>query len=158
MHEDYRFVDFWIQGQKTIKSSLMGLVLMTSGAKTRKSWHNITSKNILLSDHCSLGHLFVDPPPTTHRASGGPTKKMCLRKSVFIIICPPPLAHHTLYCYLQSRHSTKCNVLTQQGGIAGFGKQPDIVSKSLPPKKLGRYLLSFVNAYRPKTQRRDNTQ
>ena len=111
IHEDYRFVDFWIQGQKTIKSSLMGLVLMTSGAKTRKSWHNITSKNILLSDHCSLGHLFVDPPPTTHRASGGPTKKMCLRKSVFIIICPPPLAHHTLYCYLQSRHSTKCNVL-----------------------------------------------
>ena len=111
MHEDYRFVDFWIQGQKTIKSSLMGLVLMTSGAKTRKSWHNITSKNILLSDHCSLGHLFVGPPPTTHRASGGPTKKMCLRKSVFIIICPPPLAHHTLYCYLQSRHSTKCNVL-----------------------------------------------
>ena len=45
MHEDYRFVDFWIQGQKTIKSSLMGLVLMTSGAKTGKSWHNITSKN-----------------------------------------------------------------------------------------------------------------
>ena len=109
--EDYRVVDFWIQGQKTIKSSLMGLVLMTSGAKTKKSWHNITSKNILLSDHCSLGHLFVGPPPTTHRASGGPTKKMCLRKSVFIIICPPPLAHHTLYCYLQSRHSTKCNVL-----------------------------------------------
>ena len=111
MHEDYRFVDFWIQGQKTIKSSLMGLVLMTSGAKTRKSWHNITSKNILLSDHCSLGHLFVDPPPTTHRASGRPTKNMCLRKSVSIIICPPPLSHHTLYCYLQSRYSTKCNVL-----------------------------------------------
>ena len=109
--EDYRVVDFWIQGQKTIKSSFMGLVLMTSGAKTRKSWHNITSKNILLSDHCSLGHLVVGPPPITHRASGRPTKKMCLRKSVFIIICPPPLAHHTLYCYLQSRHSTKCNVL-----------------------------------------------
>ena len=109
--EDYRVVDFWIQGQKTIKSSLMGLVLMTSGAKTRKSWHNITSRNILVSDHCSLGHLFVGPPPTTHRASGGPTKNMCLRKSVSIIICPPPLAHHTLYCYLQSRYSTKCNVL-----------------------------------------------
>ena len=111
MLEDYRVVDFWIQGQKTIKSSLMGLVLMTSGAKTRKSWHNITSKNILVSDHCSLGHVFVGPPPTTHRASGGPTNKMCLRKSVCIIICPPPLAHHTLYCYLQSRHSTKCNAL-----------------------------------------------
>ena len=61
MHEDYLFVDFWIQGEKTTKSSLMGLVLMTSGAKTRKSWHNITSKNVLLSDHCSLGHLFVGP-------------------------------------------------------------------------------------------------
>ena len=75
MHEDYRFVDFWIQGEKTTKSSLMGLVLMTSGAKTRKSWHNITSKNILLSDHCSLGHLFVGPPPT-HRAGGGPTRNV----------------------------------------------------------------------------------
>ena len=53
MHEDYRFVDFWIQGQKTIKSSLMGLVLMTSGAKTRKSWHNITSK------HFVIGSLFI---------------------------------------------------------------------------------------------------
>ena len=111
MHEDYRFVDFWIQGQKTIKSSLMGLVLMTSGAKTRKSWHNITSKNILLSDHCSLGHLFVGPLPITHRASGGPTKNMCLRKSVSIIICPPLLSHPTLCWDLQSRHSTKCNVL-----------------------------------------------
>ena len=43
MHEDYRYVDFWMQGQKTIKSSLMTLVLMTSGAKTGKSWHKITS-------------------------------------------------------------------------------------------------------------------
>ena len=42
--------------------------------------------------------------------AGDPRKK-CVRKSVSIIICPPPLAHHTLYCYLQSRHSTKCNVL-----------------------------------------------
>ena len=41
----------------------------------------------------------------------GDPRKRCPRKSVFIIICPPPLAHHTLYCYLQSRHSTKCNVL-----------------------------------------------
>ena len=56
-------------------------------------------KSILLSDHCSLGHLFVDPPPTTHRASGGPTKKMCLRKSVFIIICPPPhITHFIVTC------------------------------------------------------------
>ena len=46
IHENHCSVDFWIQGQKTIKSSFMGLVLMTSGAKTRKSWHNITSKNI----------------------------------------------------------------------------------------------------------------
>ena len=121
------FVDFWSLGRKVIKSSLLGLVLSTSWANAEKSlnrvsWdsfrligsryqHNITSGNILLSDHCSSGHLFVDPPPTTHRASGGPTKKMCLRKSIFIIICPPPLAHHTLHCYLQSRHSTKCNVL-----------------------------------------------
>ena len=37
MHEDYRFVDFWIEGEKTTKSSPMGLVFMTSGAKTRKS-------------------------------------------------------------------------------------------------------------------------
>ena len=58
----------------------MGLALMTSGAKTRKSWHNITSRNILVSDHCSLGHLSVGPPPTIHRASGGPTENMCLRK------------------------------------------------------------------------------
>ena len=113
MHEEYCFVDFWIQGQKTTKSSFMVLVLMTSGGKTRNSWHKMTPKNILLSDHCSLGHLFVGPPPTTHRASGGPTKKMCLRKSVSIIIRPPSLSHHTLYYYLQSRYSTKCNVLTK---------------------------------------------
>ena len=108
---DYRVVDFWIQGQKTIKSRLIALVLMTSGAKTRKSWHNITSKNILLSDHSSLGHLFVGPLLITHRAGGRPTKNMCLRKSVSIIICPPLLSHPTLCWDLQSRHSPKCNVL-----------------------------------------------
>ena len=122
------FVDFWSHGRKVIKSSLLGLVLSTSWANAEKSlnrvsWdsfcligsryqHNITSGNILLSDHCSLGHLFVGPPPT-HRAGGGPTRNVCLCKSVSIIICPPPLSHHTLYCYLQSRHSTKCDVLTQ---------------------------------------------
>ena len=31
------FVDFWSQGQKVIKSSFLGLVLSTSGAKARKS-------------------------------------------------------------------------------------------------------------------------
>ena len=124
MHEDYRFVDFWVQGQITIKSNLMGLVLMTSGAKTRKSWHNIKSKTISLSDHCSLGHLFVGPPPTTHRASGGPTKNMCLRKSVSIIICPPLLSHPTLYCYLRSRYSTKCNVLMLKGCLLYTSPSP----------------------------------
>ncbi len=49
MHEDYRFVDFWIQGQKTIKSSLMGLVLMT--------WHNITS-----GEHFIIGSSFIGSP------------------------------------------------------------------------------------------------
>ena len=46
MHEDYRFVDFWIHGQKTITSSLMGLVLMT--------WHNITS-----GEHFIIGSAFI---------------------------------------------------------------------------------------------------
>ena len=98
MHEDYRFVDFWIQGELL---------------EPRLESHGTIIKNNLVSDHCSLGHLFVGPSPTTHRASGVPTKNMCLRKSVSIIICPPPLSHHALYCYLQSRYSTKCNVLTQ---------------------------------------------
>ena len=49
MHEDYRFVDFWIQGQKTIKSSLMGLVLMT--------WHNIIS-----GEHFIIGSSFIGSP------------------------------------------------------------------------------------------------
>ena len=31
------FIDFWGQGQKVIKSSLLGLVFSTSGAKARKS-------------------------------------------------------------------------------------------------------------------------
>ena len=100
-----------ISGSKARKSPNQALVFMTSGTKTRKSWHSITSKNILLSDHCSLGHPFVGPPPTTHRARGGPTKNMCLRKSVSIIICPLPLSHPTLCCDLQSRHSRKGNVL-----------------------------------------------
>ena len=98
------------------------IVLSTSGSKARKpsnqaSWGRfwwfgtiLHQENILLSDHRSLGHLFVGPLGI-HRTSGGPTKKMCLRKSVSIIVCPPPLSHHTLYCYLRSRYSTKCNVL-----------------------------------------------
>ena len=152
MHEDYRFVDFWIQGQKTTKSSLMGLVLMTSGAKTRKSSNRASFLGLVLStsaakarkssnrvswdsfcrlleprlkshqielpgsgEHFIIGSLFIVSsvwgPPSTHRASEGPTKNMCLRKSVSIIICPLPLSHPTLYFYLQSRHTTKCNVL-----------------------------------------------
>ena len=120
------FVDFWSHGRKVIKSSLLELVLVTSWANAEKSlnrvsWdsfcligsrsqHNFTSGNILLSDHCLLGHLFVGPPPT-HRAGGGPTKNMCPRKNISIILCLPPLSHPTLCCDLQSRHSTKCNVL-----------------------------------------------
>ena len=46
MHE---VVDFRIQGQKTIKSSLMGLVLMT--------WHNITS-----GEHFIIGSAFIGSP------------------------------------------------------------------------------------------------
>ena len=98
------------------------IVLSTSGSKARKpsnqaSWGwfwwlgtILHQENILLSDHRSLGHLLVGPL-STHRTSGGPTKKMCLRKIVSMIICPPPLSHPTLCCDLQSRHSTKCNVL-----------------------------------------------
>ena len=41
--------------------------------------HNITSGNILLSDHCSLGHLFVGPPPT-HRAGGTHEKCVSMQK------------------------------------------------------------------------------
>ena len=106
------FVDFLSQCWKVIKSSLLGFQHKEHETSTRGSryQHNITSGNILLSNHCSLGHLLVGPPPT-HRAGGGPTRNVCLCKSVSIIICPPPLSHHTLYCYLQSRHSTKCNVL-----------------------------------------------
>ena len=54
---------------------------------------------------CLLYHLLVGPP-SAYLASGGPTRNMCLRKSVSIKTGPPPLSHHTLYCYLQSRHST----------------------------------------------------
>ena len=98
------------------------IVLSTSGSKARKpsnqaSWDwfwwlgtILYQENILLSDHRSLDHLLVGPL-STHRTSGAPTKKMCLHKIVSIILCPPPLSHHTLYCYLQSRYSTKCNVL-----------------------------------------------
>ena len=98
-------------GRKVIKSSLLGLVLSTSWANAEKSlnrvsWdsfcligsryqHNITSGNILLSDHCSLGHLFVGPPPT-HRAGGGPTRNVCLCKSVSIIIAAAAFTSHTL--------------------------------------------------------------
>ena len=96
------------------------IVLSTSGSKARKpsnqaSWGwfwwlgtILHQENILLSDHRSLGHLLVGPL-STHRTSGGPTKKMCLRKSVSIIICPPLLSHPALCWDLQSRYSTKCN-------------------------------------------------
>ena len=39
IYENHCFVDFWIQGQKIIKSSLLRLVLSTSGANARKSSH-----------------------------------------------------------------------------------------------------------------------
>ena len=120
------FVDFLSQCEKVMKSNFMGFVFSTTGAKARKSSNRVSwdsfclisldtgtishQENILLSDNRSLGHLLVGIL-STHRASGGPTKKMCLRKNVSIIICPPPLSHHTLYCYPQSRYSTKCSVL-----------------------------------------------
>ena len=37
VHESHCFVDSWIQGSKIIKSSLLGLVLSTSGAMAGKS-------------------------------------------------------------------------------------------------------------------------
>ena len=97
------FLDFWSQGQKVIKSSLPGLLFSTSGIKARIS-SNPASWGLV-----SLGHLLVSLL-STHRASGGSTKNMCLHKNVSIRLCPP-LSHHTLYCYLQSRYSTKRNVL-----------------------------------------------
>ena len=131
------FVDFLNQCEKVMKSSFLGFVFSNTGAKARKSsnrvswdwfclintWcrHILHQENIWLSDHRSLGHLLVGPL-STHRTTGGPTKNMCLRKNMSIILCPPPLSHPTLCCDLQSRHSTKCNVLKLQGGIAGFGK------------------------------------
>ena len=58
MHEDHRFVGFWIQGQKTIKSSFLGLVLSTSGAKSRKSLNRV-----------SLGWFsrHLEPRPESHQ-------------------------------------------------------------------------------------------
>ena len=35
------FLDFWSQGQKAIKSSLLGFVLSTSGAKAEKSSNQV---------------------------------------------------------------------------------------------------------------------
>ena len=126
------FVDFLIQGQKVMKSSFLGFVFSTSGAKARKSsnrvswdsfrligtWyrHNITSEEHFIIGSSFIGsphgHLFV-VPPSTHRASGGPTRNTCLRKSVSIIIGPLPLSHHRSFCCLQSRCPTKCSVLKE---------------------------------------------
>ena len=69
-------------------------------------------ESILLSDHRLLCHLLVGPL-SSYLASGGPTiyTYMRQRKSVSIISCPAPLSHHTRYCCLQSRYSTKCSGL-----------------------------------------------
>ena len=72
--------------------------------------HNITWGENFLSDHRLMCHLPVGPP-SSYLASGGPTRNMRLRKSVFRINRPLPLSHHISYCCLQSRYSTKCNVL-----------------------------------------------
>jgi hypothetical protein len=52
------FVDFWSQGQKVIKSSLLGLVLSTSGAKARKS-----SNRASWDWFCRL----LEPRPESHQ-------------------------------------------------------------------------------------------
>ncbi len=52
------FVDFWSQGQKVIKSSFLGLVLSTSGAKARKS-----SNRASWDWFCRL----LEPRPESHQ-------------------------------------------------------------------------------------------
>ena len=102
MHEDYRVVDFWIQGQKTIKSSLRGLVLMTSGAKTRKSWHNITSKDIgyRIIVHwviCSwVVRLLLTEP------AGDPRKNVSTQKCFHYNSSAVAVTSHTLFLHAES--------------------------------------------------------
>ena len=104
-HEDYRLIDFWIQGEKTIKASLMH----GAGFDDLAQYYIRGTFYYRIIVHwvtCSWVPCLLSEP-------AGDPRKRCLRKSISIILCPPPLSHHTLYCYLQSRHTTKCNVLTQ---------------------------------------------
>ena len=51
LNDNYCFVDFWSQGQKSIKSSFLGLVLSTSGTKAES--HEIEPPGIGFLDFWS---------------------------------------------------------------------------------------------------------
>ena len=88
MHEDYRFVDFWIQGQKTIKSSLMGLVLMT--------WHNITSGEHLIIGSSFIGSLARGSPVYSPNHWGAHKKYVSTQKYFYYILSAAAVTSHTL--------------------------------------------------------------
>ena len=82
MHEDYRFVDFWIQGQKTIKSSLMGWFWSLLGPRLERHdtilhqktfWYRIIVHWVICS--CVLRQLLTEP--------AGDPRKICVYAKVF---------------------------------------------------------------------------
>ena len=105
------FLHFWCQGQKVIKSSLLGLVLSTSWANAEKSLNQVSWDSFCLigsryqhiitsGEHLIIGSSFIGSPargsPVYSPNQRGTHEKYVLRESVSIIICPPPLSHPIL--------------------------------------------------------------
>ena len=64
IHENHCSVDFWIQGQKIIKSSFMVLVLSISGAHARKSSNGASSDWCFRCPERRLESLQIEFPGT----------------------------------------------------------------------------------------------
>ena len=101
------FVDFLSQCWKVIKSSLLGFVLSHRFTIPAQYYIRRTFDYRIIVHWvtCSWVPCLLTEP------LGDPQKNCVYAKIISIILCPPPLSHPTLYWYLQSRHSTKCNVL-----------------------------------------------
>ena len=105
------FFDFLNQCEKVMKSSFLGFVFSNIRAKARKSLNRVSWDSFCLSIHDTGTILHQETfcyriivhwvtcswvPCLLTEPAGDPRKKKCLRKSLSIIICPPPLSHYTL--------------------------------------------------------------
>ena len=69
-------------------------------------------------------------------------------RNVSTLICPSML-HPIQYCHLRSQCSTTCIILKQEGGVAGNGEKPEIVSENVAHELILCKRLALQNGTSP---------